>query len=121
MSKILIVDDDDLLRKIYGHYLISEGFCVLQASSGEQALLNFAKEKVEVVLLDIGMPLASGATLITAFRRLYPGVKIVIFSCHTCEVQKEMITTADDYFDKSEGCRVLMPKIRQFISSTLTV
>lgn len=55
-SKILIVDDDNEIRKITGIYLENESYEILKAETGEQALKFIAENEISLVLLDIMMP-----------------------------------------------------------------
>ncbi len=116
ISKVLIVDDDKDLRRIYSRYLSHDGFKVLEASNGEQALLEFCEEEIDVILLDIRMPVANGQVLLPALQRFHPQSKIIVSSCYDQNVQKEMIGGAFDYFNKAEGYKVLLPKIKTAIS-----
>ena len=115
MPSVLIVDDDDALRKIYARYLTAEGFKLFEASNGEQALLKFGNETIDVILLDVRMPVANGQILIDSLQHFHPEAKIIVFSCYDQAVQKKMIKTADDYFDKSEGCQSLLLKIKTIL------
>jgi len=54
-NKILIVDEDNEIRKIAGVYLENEGFEVLKAENGEQALKAIDKNEIDLVLVDIMM------------------------------------------------------------------
>jgi two-component system alkaline phosphatase synthesis response regulator PhoP len=57
---ILLVDDDFTLREMYGERLKAEGFQIVQASDGEEALQMAKKTKPNVILLDIMMPKING-------------------------------------------------------------
>ena len=113
--KILIVDDDKDLRRIYSRYLAAEGFKVLEADNGEQVVLEFSDEKLDIILLDIRMSVASGMILAPQLRYFHPDAKVIVFSCYAKDLQKQMIKDADDYFDKAEGCKALLSKIRTLI------
>jgi CheY-like chemotaxis protein len=56
MRKILVVDDEEDLRKILGEILRSEGYYVIFANSGEMCLEILKKEKPDLILMDIMMP-----------------------------------------------------------------
>lgn len=58
--KVLLVDDDLLIREIYGHHLEGMGFEVLQARNGNEAFEVAKRECPQVIVLDINMPEASG-------------------------------------------------------------
>ena len=56
MAKILLVEDDSALRDIYSTRFLAEGYEVITAADGEQALTTAVKEKPDLILLDIIMP-----------------------------------------------------------------
>lgn len=60
MSKILIVDDDSNIREILRLYLSSDGFELIFASNGSEALDKFRNEEPELIILDIMLPLING-------------------------------------------------------------
>ncbi|MDF2722606.1 MAG: DNA-binding response regulator [Paenibacillus sp.] len=60
MSKILIVDDDLAIRKLVKAYMQQEGFATLEAADGEEAMNVLANVKVDLVVLDIMMPVMDG-------------------------------------------------------------
>ncbi len=55
-STILLVDDEDAVQKLLAYPLEREGFRVLQARDGEEALACFASESVDLVVLDVMLP-----------------------------------------------------------------
>ena len=62
-NKILIVDDDAEIRKVIGIYLENEGYEILKAENGEQALNLIDENEVALVLLDIMMPGMNGTDI----------------------------------------------------------
>ena len=60
MPKILVVEDDKLLREAYGHKLRKEGFDVTVAPDGEEALSLFRAERPDLIVLDLVMTKRSG-------------------------------------------------------------
>ncbi|MDI6754050.1 MAG: response regulator, partial [Thermodesulfobacteriota bacterium] len=60
MEKILCVDDDLSLLRLYQEELSEEGYKVILAKDGQEALAKFSKEKPQVVILDIRMPVMDG-------------------------------------------------------------
>lgn len=66
MKKILCVDDDLSLLHLYRDELIEEGYEVILAKDGKEALAKFSKEKPDVVVTDIRMPLMDGIEALTA-------------------------------------------------------
>jgi PAS domain S-box-containing protein len=81
-TTILLVEDDDGLRKLAHTILESRGFRVLTASSGAEALEIFRRSPLEIdlILSDLVMPQMSGQQLAIEVRRVYPPAKIVFMS-----------------------------------------
>lgn len=80
MPQILLVDDDELLRKMLRITLVKMGYEVREAVNGVQALKLFEQQKPDVVLTDIVMPEKEGLEIIGELRRRDPAVKIVAMS-----------------------------------------
>lgn len=60
MKKILVVDDDASIRKLIVVYLTREGYAVTEAANGEGALDQMRRGEIDLVLLDLMMPVVSG-------------------------------------------------------------
>jgi two-component system cell cycle sensor histidine kinase/response regulator CckA len=85
---ILVVDDQPTVRRM-AHRLLSEwGFRVFEAESGEEALevLETAKAGVQLVMVDVIMPLADGVQVTRAIQERWPGQRILFMSAHPAEV-----------------------------------
>ncbi|MDB4953682.1 MAG: Blue-light-activated protein [Myxococcales bacterium] len=79
--RILLVDDDEFVRRIVISLLTIEGFEVEPAASGEAALTHLATcQPLDVILLDRSMPGAPGETYVPRIRALAPGVPIMMFT-----------------------------------------
>lgn len=68
LAKILLVEDDDNLRGIYGDRLGAEGYQILSAKDGEEALALAVKEKPDLIISDIMMPKISGFDMLDILR-----------------------------------------------------
>ncbi|MFC2060239.1 HD domain-containing phosphohydrolase [Chloroflexota bacterium] len=75
---ILIVDDEDAIRKLLGRKLSSDGYWCLEAGNAEQAMDKLRKNQVGLVLLDINMPGKSGIELLPEIKAIYPDIAIVM-------------------------------------------
>lgn len=80
MSAILLIDDDDLLRRMLAITLTKMGHQVTEAPNGREALRLFAAEPPDVVLTDMVMPDKEGVEVIGELRRLQPDLKIIAMS-----------------------------------------
>ncbi|OGV32472.1 MAG: hypothetical protein A2020_02145 [Lentisphaerae bacterium GWF2_45_14] len=82
--KIIIVDDEEIIRNGLSSFLEDEGFEILLAESAEEALLMFEKNKdIKAAVVDIRLPGKSGSELILEIARTMPGVKFVIYTGST--------------------------------------
>jgi CheY-like chemotaxis protein len=81
-GSILVVDDEDLVRNVVRELLEGEGYRVLIAKEGRQAVDLYSRERasVDLVLLDLTMPGWSGATTLSELQRLDPELHVVLMS-----------------------------------------
>lgn len=79
---VLVVEDDDAMRKLIAALLDGSGYKVLQAANGEAALqvANESKQPIDLILTDMLMPGMSGIELSTKLRELRPGLKVLLMS-----------------------------------------
>ena len=118
MPKILIVDDEKKARSLYKRLLASETYEVLEADGCEAASQILMEESdVELVLLDINMPMLDGGVLYRLVRMLDSRIKVIVMSAYPLQDQKDRIVRADDYFDKSQGIGVLLEKVRAVLNA----
>lgn len=68
MAKLLLVEDDNNLREIYGARLMAEGFEIVSAADGEEALALAVKEKPDLIISDVMMPKISGFDMLDILR-----------------------------------------------------
>jgi DNA-binding response OmpR family regulator len=80
MPKILLVDDDDALRKVLRLTLVKMGHAVVEARNGKEALALQRNEPFELILTDLIMPEKEGLETIEEFRKKFPEVKIIAMS-----------------------------------------
>jgi two-component system response regulator AtoC len=78
--RVLVVDDEDPLRRMLEILLGREGFTVLHADSGEQAIEVLEREDVDVVLSDVRMPGMGGLALVRWIREHRPGLTAIVMS-----------------------------------------
>ncbi len=85
MTKILIVDDDLIIRDLFERILSREGYEVISADTGENCLAVVAKEGVEnigLIFLDLKMPGIGGEITLDTLKRCYENLPIVIISAY---------------------------------------
>jgi len=80
MSCILIVDDDESICLAMSEVLMANGYDVVSASNGIDAVEHLEKNIIDIVLLDIFMPQKDGFETIGDLRRYHPNIKIIAMS-----------------------------------------
>lgn len=80
MARILVIDDEEPIRRLLCQVLVAEGHEVLEASDGKAALKLHRATPAELVITDILMPEQDGLEVIMALRREAPGIKIIAMS-----------------------------------------
>jgi two-component system nitrogen regulation response regulator NtrX len=82
MSMILIVDDEEGIRQVLSDCLRDEGYRVVLAEDGFQALRLLGEEPVELVILDVWLPNMGGIEVLQRIKAEYPEVEVVVISGH---------------------------------------
>lgn len=82
MTKILIVEDENMLREVYATLFNLEKYTVAEAANGKDAIRQLKIFKPDVVILDVLMPVMSGIEFLekTKIKQNYPDVKILVLS-----------------------------------------
>ncbi len=80
MARLLIVEDDDDVRKVLHRYLRSQAHEVLEAANGEQALTIFGESRPDVALVDLNLPGIPGTQVIRHFQTHHPATRVVAIS-----------------------------------------
>ena len=115
-TKILIVDDEADIIELLEYNLVKEGFEVISASNGEEAIRALSKEKPNIVLLDIMMPKMDGIEACRRMRELPAGKNaVIIFLTARSEEYSEIAgleAGADDYITKPIKPRLLLSRIQ---------
>lgn len=100
-NTILVVDDDKEIRNLLEIYLINDGYKVIKASNGEEAIEILNNEDIQLVVLDVMMPKING---IEACKRIREksNIPILMLSAKSEDIDKiqGIITGADDYISK---------------------
>lgn len=106
MTKLMIVEDDISLREIYRIRLAAEGYVVVVAGDGEEALATAVKEKPDLILSDIMMPKISGFDMLDILRSTpeTKNIKVIMMTALSGEDQRTRGESlgADRYLVKSQ-------------------
>jgi DNA-binding response OmpR family regulator len=115
-STILLVDDEDSVQKLLAYPLEREGFRVLQARDGEEALERFAAEHVDLVVLDLMLPKLDGLEVCKRLRA-ESEVPIIMLTARDDELDKVLGLElgADDYITKPFSIREFRSRVRALL------
>ncbi len=106
MAKILLVEDDKSLREIYGVRLQAEGYTIVSAGDGEEALATAIKERPDLIISDVMMPKISGFDMLDILRSTSEtkGVKVIMMTALSSDDQRARGESlgADRYLVKSQ-------------------
>ncbi|MDY0235150.1 MAG: response regulator transcription factor [Gudongella sp.] len=115
MSKsILIVEDEDPIRKFIRINLDRAGYNVFEASTGEEGLKIAEIEKIEIVVLDVMLPGIDGFVVCKSLREKYPNLGIIMLTAKSQDVDKIMGLEygTDDYMTKPFNPTELVLRIK---------
>lgn len=114
MTRIMIVEDELAIRRLLRTSLTSQGFQVIEAADGAQALAEIEQAEPDLVILDLGLPDIQGQELIRIIRTQGSTLPIVVLSSRTDERGKveALDLGADDYVTKPFGTDELLARIR---------
>ena len=106
MTKILLVEDDKSLREIYGVRLLAEGYDIVSAGDGEEALAMAIKDRPDLIVSDVMMPKISGFDMLDILRSTTEtkNIKVIMMTALSSEEQRQRGVNlgADRYLVKSQ-------------------
>ena len=116
---ILIVEDEEEVRKLAGKILEKQGYRILETFNGDDALVACERRKspIQLMLADIVMPGISGSELAKLLKPLYPEIKILYMSGHTDNdiVRQEVLEKGVNYIQKPFTMEGLTRKVREVL------
>ncbi|MGM9940807.1 MAG: response regulator transcription factor [Bulleidia sp.] len=113
MTTVLITDDEKDIRSALKIYLKPEGYTLLEAENGKQALQIIHHEKVDLVLLDIMMPVMDGIETISRLRE-FSNIPVILLTARSEDTDKVMGLNigADDYVTKPFNPAEVIARVR---------
>lgn len=111
--KLLIVDDEKLIREVINEYAKLENFEIMEANNGEEALDIVNRENIDLIILDIMMPKMDGLTFLREMKKT-KDIPVIILSARGEEYDKltGFNLNADDYITKPFSPKELMARVK---------
>jgi CheY-like chemotaxis protein/anti-sigma regulatory factor (Ser/Thr protein kinase) len=121
---LLVVDDEESIRELATVFLGGQGYKVISASSGEEALDLIERHSgpIHGLITDALMPGMGGMTLAKRLRELLPAIKILFISGYAEDsgILSELSRTGEDYLQKPFGLKELAGKVRHLLNGSKT-
>lgn len=121
MNKVLIIDDENQIRKLLARMLELEGYEVYQAADCRSGLKQVEINSPEVTLCDVRMPDGNGVDLILKIKQLYPKTEIILLTAHgnIPDGVQAIKNGAFDYITKGDDNNKIIPLISRAMEKAL--
>jgi DNA-binding response OmpR family regulator len=118
-QRVLVVDDEPMVREVLERYLTREGFEVTTAADGEEALARFGEAEPDLVLLDLMLPLIDGDEVFRRLRQHAP-TPVIMLTARGEETDRVvgLDRGADDYIAKPFSPREVVSRVRAVLRRT---
>ena len=116
-SRILVVDDEERVRKLVKDFLSIKGYAVLEAGNGQEAVEMFLEDKnIDLIILDVMMPVMDGYETLKTIRR-YSRVPVIMLTARTDEEDelRGFGLEADEYIGKPFSPKILVARVEAIL------
>jgi len=117
-KKVLIVEDEEMIRRLFKDVLEKVGYKIIIAGDGEQGVQLASKEKPDLILMDVQMPIKNGleATKEIKGNPLTNNIPVVALTALAMKGDEERVRAAgcDDYISKPVQIRALLEKVASY-------
>jgi len=115
MKKILLVDDDIRIRRLLREELEEDGYQIMTAPNGKEALSLINRQNPDLIILDLRMPELSGLDIMEFISKLKYKVPVIIFSAYGAYRNDPLAIAADAYVVKSSEISELKKKVHELV------
>ena len=114
---ILIVEDDESIREFVSTFLVDEGYEIMLAKNGVEALELLKQKRPELIFLDVYMPIMDGPAFVDAYRQITPNTAPIIgMSANVNEAK--LLGCFDDFLAKPFNLTDLLDCIQRYTANT---
>ena len=118
--KILLAEDEENIRKLIASYLVKEGFKVIEAGDGEEAIIKFDQNyDISLIVLDVMMPKLDGYEVCRHIRKSSE-VPVLMLTARDTEIDEiaGFASGADEYISKPFSPRILVTRVKNLFKRT---
>lgn len=115
MKKILLVDDEEGIQLLYREEFEEQGYEVVSAYNGEEALKKFKADPPDLVVLDINMPGIKGIQVLREMKEMHPDLPVILSSAYQEYKQDFGTWASDEYIVKSANLDELKEAVKKFL------
>lgn len=120
-KKILLVDDERSIRESLCKVLRAEGYEVVCAENGQEAIEKFGQEKIDLLLLDLGMPVKDGWGTVIWLAQVNPLLPIIIITGRHAQRELAEKMGADALMEKPLNVPRLLQTIRELLNEPMKI
>ncbi len=118
-KKILVVDDENSIREALSKVLLAENYEVVSAENGQEAVEKFKLEKIDLVLLDLGLPVRDGKDAMIWLSQVNPLLPVVIITGRSNQRELAEKLGADALMEKPLDVPRLLQTIRELMNEPI--
>ena len=113
--RVLVIDDDALIRAAIAEYLTNEGYSVDQAADGETGLWMAEQLQPDLILLDLALPMRSGLEVLKRLKEGRPthDIPVIIVSAYATLLMRDQPARAEDVLHKPFDLQELLTRVNQ--------
>lgn len=115
MKTLLVIEDEKNLRMLYQQELIDEGYRVIVAEDGTEALDKIRQEKVDLAILDIKMEGMNGIETLKQIMEINKDIKVILNTAYSSYRSDFSTWSADAYLIKSSNINELKNKVAELL------
>lgn len=117
--KVLVVDDDSSIREALSKVLHTEDYEVVSAADGQEAIEKFGQEKIDLLLLDLGLPVKDGWGMLQWLSRINPLLPIIIITGRYEQRELAEIAKVDALMEKPLDVPRLLQTVRELMDEPM--
>jgi two-component system, OmpR family, KDP operon response regulator KdpE len=117
--KVLVVDDESSIREALSKVLCTEGYEVVSAANGQEAIEKFGQEKIDLLLLDLGLPVKDGWDTLAWLAHVNPLLPIIIITGRYAQRELAEAAGVDALMEKPLDVPRLLQTIRELMEEPM--